>query len=452
MPIDKKTARPRTRNRARRHGRRGRRRSRRGRSGAARPARPAARHRRRAARLAQERARRQPDRHPCPRHSARIFPRGARRSRRRARGVARRPRGLARRCLRHHRSARRQGSRRRRPCACPIPIRKIPAAISSASPSPMSRITCGPARRSTARRCAAAIRSIFPTASCRCCRSASPTTCARCGRNEDRPALAVRMVIGADGRKRSHSFHRVLIRSAARLHYEQAQVAVSGRTDEVTEPIASNGPRAALRRLSSGAARARRARPARSRPSGTQDRAQIRRHRRSRDHAAAAGSAPADRGVHDPRQCRRRRNLRARECAADLSRARRAVAGKAQCAARIPGDARHFAAEGRRAAAGRLQPHPCARQRPRRRAAGQRSGAAHAGAGRIFGGELRPFRPQSAPLCALHLADPPLCRSRRASRPDPRRTSSAPTGCRTAPMRARSAKSPPIFPPPNAAP
>ena len=55
--------------------------------------------------------------------------------------------------------------------------------------------------------------------------------------NVDRPALAVRMVVGADGRKRSHSFHRVLIRSAARLHYEQAQLAMSGRTDEVTEPI-----------------------------------------------------------------------------------------------------------------------------------------------------------------------------------------------------------------------
>ena len=56
---------------------------------------------------------------------------------------------------------------------------------------------------------------------------------------EDRPALAVRMVIGADGRKRSHTFHRVLIRSAARLHYEQAQLAVTGRPDEVTEPIAA---------------------------------------------------------------------------------------------------------------------------------------------------------------------------------------------------------------------
>jgi ribonuclease R len=53
----------------------------------------------------------------------------------------------------------------------------------------------------------------------------------------ERPALAVRMIIGADGRKRSHTFHRVLIRSAARLHYEQAQLAVSGRPDEVTEPI-----------------------------------------------------------------------------------------------------------------------------------------------------------------------------------------------------------------------
>jgi ribonuclease R len=55
--------------------------------------------------------------------------------------------------------------------------------------------------------------------------------------NENRPALAVRMVIGADGRKRSHAFHRVLIRSAARLSYEQAQLAVSGRSDEVTEPL-----------------------------------------------------------------------------------------------------------------------------------------------------------------------------------------------------------------------
>ena len=56
--------------------------------------------------------------------------------------------------------------------------------------------------------------------------------------NEDRAALAVRMVIGADGRKRSHTFHRVLMRSAAKLHYAQAQDAADGRTDETTGPAA----------------------------------------------------------------------------------------------------------------------------------------------------------------------------------------------------------------------
>jgi ribonuclease R len=54
---------------------------------------------------------------------------------------------------------------------------------------------------------------------------------------EDRAALAVRMVIGADGRKRSHTFHRVLMRSAAKLSYDQAQLAIGGRTDEDTDPL-----------------------------------------------------------------------------------------------------------------------------------------------------------------------------------------------------------------------
>jgi ribonuclease R len=54
---------------------------------------------------------------------------------------------------------------------------------------------------------------------------------------ENRASLAVRMVIGADGRKRSHSFHRVLFRSAAKLSYQQAQAAIDGRPDEKTGPI-----------------------------------------------------------------------------------------------------------------------------------------------------------------------------------------------------------------------
>ena len=53
----------------------------------------------------------------------------------------------------------------------------------------------------------------------------------------ERPALAVRMIIGADGRKRSHTFHRIMMRSAAKLSYEQAQLAISGRGDEESEPL-----------------------------------------------------------------------------------------------------------------------------------------------------------------------------------------------------------------------
>ena len=41
--------------------------------------------------------------------------------------------------------------------------------------------------------------------------------------DEDRAALAVRLLIGADGRKRGQSFHRILMRSSAKLAYEDAQ-------------------------------------------------------------------------------------------------------------------------------------------------------------------------------------------------------------------------------------
>ena len=58
--------------------------------------------------------------------------------------------------------------------------------------------------------------------------------------HEDRAALAVRMVIGADGRKRSHTFHRIMMRSAAKLAYQQAQAAIDGRTDDTTGPLMAN--------------------------------------------------------------------------------------------------------------------------------------------------------------------------------------------------------------------
>jgi ribonuclease R len=54
---------------------------------------------------------------------------------------------------------------------------------------------------------------------------------------EPRGALAVRMVIANDGRKHSHSFHRILMRSAAKLNYAQAQAAIDGRPDDNTGPL-----------------------------------------------------------------------------------------------------------------------------------------------------------------------------------------------------------------------
>ena len=54
---------------------------------------------------------------------------------------------------------------------------------------------------------------------------------------EPRGALAVRMVIGPDGRKHSHTFHRVLMRSAAKLNYAQVQAAIDGRPDDATGPL-----------------------------------------------------------------------------------------------------------------------------------------------------------------------------------------------------------------------
>ena len=54
---------------------------------------------------------------------------------------------------------------------------------------------------------------------------------------EDRPALAVRLVLRADGSKKSHSFHRVLMRSAAKLSYQQAQSAIDGAPGAITGPL-----------------------------------------------------------------------------------------------------------------------------------------------------------------------------------------------------------------------
>lgn len=54
--------------------------------------------------------------------------------------------------------------------------------------------------------------------------------------NEDRPAMATRMTFAADGRKLRHTFHRIMMKSHARLAYEEAQAAIDGRDAPRAEP------------------------------------------------------------------------------------------------------------------------------------------------------------------------------------------------------------------------
>ncbi|SDX83673.1 RNAse R [Albimonas donghaensis] len=53
---------------------------------------------------------------------------------------------------------------------------------------------------------------------------------------EDRPCIALRMVLDETGELKTHDFHRGIMRSPASLTYEQAQAAADGRPDPATEP------------------------------------------------------------------------------------------------------------------------------------------------------------------------------------------------------------------------
>ena len=55
--------------------------------------------------------------------------------------------------------------------------------------------------------------------------------------DEDRPCLAVEMWFDREGTKRRHRFERALMRSRARLTYEQVQTAADGYPDEATAPL-----------------------------------------------------------------------------------------------------------------------------------------------------------------------------------------------------------------------
>ena len=77
---------------------------------------------------------------------------------------------------------------------------------------------------------------------------------------EERPCLAVEMVFDANGQKRRHTFHRALMRSAAKLSYQEAQAAIDGKPS----PKAAAVLETALKPLYAAYAALSRARDARS--------------------------------------------------------------------------------------------------------------------------------------------------------------------------------------------
>ena len=237
---------------------------------------------------------------------------------------------------------------------------------------------------------------------------------------EPRATLAVRMVFGADGRKRGHKFVRGLMRSAAKLSYGQAQKAIDGLAGRRDRPVAGERAEAALGRL-----RLRRQGPRRPLAAGyRQPRTPHRAERRGRGHlhrqARAAGRPPPDRGVHDPGQRLRRRNPGAEKEPADLPRARHAERDEAVFAGGFPRHHRHQLDQGRAPEDRTVQQAPHRNPRGPARRDRQRGGAADPDAGALQPRQHRPFRPESGPLRPLHLADPPLCRPDRPPRPDPR--------------------------------
>ncbi|MCC7250389.1 ribonuclease R [Hyphomicrobium sp.] len=54
---------------------------------------------------------------------------------------------------------------------------------------------------------------------------------------EERPCLAVRMVFDAGGKKRRHTFERAVMRSAAKLSYQEAQAAIDGNVSAKCAPL-----------------------------------------------------------------------------------------------------------------------------------------------------------------------------------------------------------------------
>ena len=203
----------------------------------------------------------------------------------------------------------------------------------------------------------AATASISPTASCRCCPRRCRTAGAACARTRSAAACSPRCGSTPEGRKTAHRFGRGLMRSAARLTYEQVQQ--RPRRGRSARPA---GLPHALRRVPRPARRPDRARHARSRPAGAPGRARRRRpgrrsvaprprldsHRLIEEFMVLANVAAAE-------------ELERLPPALHVPGPRPAFRGEARGAARLPARARH-----------RLPPGNSSSARPRPRAAPRR--------------------------------------------------------------------------------
>jgi ribonuclease R len=278
---------------------------------------------------------------------------------------------------------------------------------------------CGPAPRSTARRYLRGNSVYFPDRVVPMLPERISNDLCSLKEGENRPALAVRMVIDADGKKRSHSFHRVMMRSAAKLSYQQAQAAIDGEAGRRDRAAARAGAEARSGRLRGAGARADSAGPLEldlperkilldaTAWSPT-------------SRARAARRAPADRGVHDPANVAAAETLEKQKRSPLIYRVHDTPSpGKAGGAAGVPASLGAAVQQGR-APFGR----PTSTASSRRRAGGKIDQVSEmvlrSQAQAEYSAEnYRPFRPQPRPLRPLHLADPPLCRPHRPPRADP---------------------------------
>ena len=88
---------------------------------------------------------------------------------------------------------------------------------------------------------------------------------------ENRACLVVRMIFDKDGNKRSHTFMRAMMRSAAKLSYQEAQAAIDGQPSDKAGPLLERVLKplwAAYAAVDRGARQASAARP---RPARAQD-------------------------------------------------------------------------------------------------------------------------------------------------------------------------------------